>query len=103
LLNSASHGKDNRILPVGFDAQRLSAAGFAASGIGPVGVEIGDGFRPGSSLRVYRIPLPFVVKGCRINVDALYQSVKPADRPTAFRLPADLSRPAVVARIEMVL
>jgi len=103
LLNSASHGKDNRILPLGFDAQRLPAAGLLTAGIEPVGVEIGDTFRTGSSRTVYRIPLPALTKGCRIQVEALYQTIKPTDRPASFSLPQDLARPVVVARIERVL
>ncbi len=103
LLNSASHSKDNRILPLGFDAKRLAAAGLEGFHIEPAGVSIGDGFRPGSSTTVYKIPLPSALKGCRISVEALYQTIKPADRPGSFRLPSDLTRPIAVARIEKTL
>jgi hypothetical protein len=74
LLNSASHRKDNRIFSLAFDVRRLVAKGVEAFRIHSVGVEIPDGFRPGSALTIYKIPLP-----------------------------SDLSRPVVVVCVETVL
>ena len=101
LLNSASHAKDNRILPRAFDVRRLSAKSLEGLKIDPVGVEIDDAFRPGSAVTVYKIPLTSLPR--RLTVEALYQSIKPAHRPASFTLPPDLSRPIVVARFETVL
>ena len=36
-------------------------------------------------------------------VEALYQTIKPSEKPHSFVLPAELARPMVVARVEKTL
>lgn len=70
LLASARHRKDNRILPAGFRADRLDAAGLGSFGKelhGPVG----------SASTVYRIPLDTPGK-FHVEVEALFQTAKPS-------------------------
>jgi hypothetical protein len=103
LLNAASHRKDNRILPAGFDVRRLAAAGLAGLEIGPSGLEGDGGFRSGSAQTLYRIPMPSAGNGHLLKVEVLFQAIKPSHRPASFRLAEDLSYPVVVARFETVL
>lgn len=103
LLNAAGHRKDNRILPSGFDPQKLVAAGLDGLDIGPVGAGAGDGFRAGSARTLYRIPFPASGEGCRLTVEVLFQTIKPSHRPASFRLPDGLGGPVVVKRFETSL
>ncbi|WP_321472190.1 multiheme c-type cytochrome [uncultured Paludibaculum sp.] len=103
LLGSARQKKDSRILPMGFDRSRLTEKGLGALNIDPVGVKPGDDFRSGFALTHYNLPLVQAGKGCRLVVEALYQTVKPEHRPADFALSPDLARPVVIARVEQML
>lgn len=112
LLRSARFRKDNRILPAGFDAEKIRPAGIEPEAIAPAGVGEDEDFRPGSDTVTYRLQAgpsggPFTVE-----VEALYQSVKPAHvrvmdaaSPGEEKRFADLysrhNAPAVVARVRV--
>ena len=63
--------KDNRLLPLGFvDLEDYALA--------PVGVRSDPDFRPGADTVVYAIPVNPSAGPWRVEVEALFQSVKPA-------------------------
>jgi hypothetical protein len=94
LLASATHAKDNRILPAGFSLNRLTAAGLPAYDIGPAGADTDPDFRPGSSLTTYLIPTPGPVQ---IEVEVLFQTIKPSHELPALSVPRQLKTPQRVA------
>lgn len=110
LLRAAKYLKDNRILPRGFVSQTKLPDGMPSALIAPVGTGGDPDFLPGSDRVVYEIP----VSAVRIEVEALYQSIKPAHaRSTAGHDNADAKRfgelfgkhraPVVAARVELTV
>jgi len=96
LLASARHGKDNRILPEGFRLDRLRSAGLPDYDIGPAGVTSDAGFRPGSSLTTYLFPSP---GGVQVEVEVLFQNIKPAHELPGLLVPVRLKSPVRMAGV----
>lgn len=94
LLASASHGKDNRILPAGFALPRLRAAGLPAYEIGPAGVGMDPGFLPGSAMTTYLLPSG---GGLRVEVEVLFQPIKPSHNLPAVGVSGKFQAPVRVA------
>ncbi len=110
LLRAGRTLKDNRVLPMGFDASRAELPGLEGLSILPVGVEDED-FRAGADQVLYEAPLGDSAGPWRVTLEALYQSVKPshaaqldgAKSEEERRFLAELSaavRPLVIARAE---
>ena len=74
LLRGASYLKDNRLLPVGFDAG-------SEPRVRPAGVSTDEGFRPGFHRVLYEIPIARAIVPKLVQIEALYQSVDPAYIP----------------------
>lgn len=81
LLLHAAWAQDNRILPDGFDPERLDVTGIPSSALLPVGVSGDLDFRPGSDTVRYALP----AAARSVEVEAMFSSLPP--------LP-----PAVIAR-----
>jgi hypothetical protein len=79
LLLAAKYGKDNRILPAGFDPDTVNVEGIDANLLRPVGTDGDEDFLPGSDTVNYRVRVPLDAGAIRVEVEALYQSIKPAD------------------------
>jgi len=74
LLRAGRWSKDNRLLPLGF-----AESEGARHSLSPVGVTDDADFRAGGDTVVYQIPAgPDGGAGWTIEVEALYQSIKPA-------------------------
>ena len=111
LLRAASYGKDNRILPRGFDGSRELPGGRKAGSVGPAGVA-DDGFRPGVHRARYQIG---GARGAaRVLVEACYQSIAPRHAASLEAVEHDDIRrfsqlygkgqqPEVMARMELDL
>ncbi len=78
LLRAAAYGKDNRILPRGFDASRGLPGGWTARKIAPAGVGLDAGFQPGSHRVRYQYGWRSGQPPWKIRVEAWYQSISPA-------------------------
>jgi hypothetical protein len=78
LLRAATYGKDNRILPRGFDRARALPGGMNATQIGPAGTAGDTGFRPGSHRVRYAYDFGRGPRPARVRVEAWYQSIAPA-------------------------
>lgn len=111
LLRAASYGKDNRILPRGFDASRTLPGGWGAAAVGAAGVN-DDAFRPGVHQARYRIA--GARAAARVVVEACYQSIAPKHASSLEMVDhADIRRfrglfgkgrpPEVIARVELDL
>ncbi|MBL8292580.1 MAG: hypothetical protein JNN08_12130 [Bryobacterales bacterium] len=111
LLRAASYGKDNRILPRGFDATRVLPGGWKADRIAAAGVS-DAGFQPG----VHRVRYDIAnSQGAnRVVVEACYQSIAPRhvaslgdakhiDIERFRRLYGPGQTPEVIARVEVDL
>ncbi|MCP5117426.1 MAG: hypothetical protein GY953_41910, partial [bacterium] len=109
LLRAATYLKDNRLLPVGFD---LSKPG--ADKVAPAGVDGDEDFQPGSDKVSYSVTVPPDRGPFHVQVEALYQSVKPshsaafvADRSPEeaefLKLAQRHSTPAVMTRKEILV
>jgi nitrate/TMAO reductase-like tetraheme cytochrome c subunit len=94
LLAAARQGKDNRILPAGFQLERLRFAGLPAYEIGPAGVSADRGFKPGSALTTYLFPAP---AEARVEVEVLFQSIKPSHHLPGLPIPQKLKAPLQIA------
>lgn len=111
LLRAANYGKDNRILPRGFDASRVLPGGWKADRVGPAGVD-DAGFRPG--VHRVRYDIPSARTATRLVLEACYQSIAPShaasldavqhsDIARFQRLYGGGQRPEVIARVELDL
>ncbi|MDX2151305.1 MAG: hypothetical protein SFV54_11270 [Bryobacteraceae bacterium] len=92
LVAAAAYRKDNRILPRGFDPA-------AGQRVLPVGTDSDAAFAAGSHTTRYRLPR----SARRVEVEALYQSIKPAHLPPLGSLAALDPTPAVAAKTEIAL
>ena len=104
LLRAATYIKDNRLLPVGFDLGKPLPDGIEPRSIAPAGVKGDARFLPGSHDVTYSMPAPADRAPFRIQVEALYQSIKPAHAAGLDAEFANLLRhgsPVVMARREL--
>lgn len=107
LMRAARFGKDNRILPRGFDAARRLTGDLTAAAIAPAGAGGDPDFRPGSDRVLYRIR-PGAARGpFRVRVEACYQGAGPEHaRPLGEEFARQYGRlraPVMVAWKEMSL
>lgn len=100
VLEAARYGRDTRIMPAGFRAERLLDTGLRGFDIAPVGVPGGMEFRPGSATVTYRIPSAAPLE---IVVEALFQTIKPGHQLPALAIPANLGGPTSIARTQVSL
>ena len=70
--------KDNRLLPLGFRNGAGMPPGLEDLSLAPVGVKGDEDFRAGVDTVSYLIPVDAAAEPWTIEVEALYQSVKPA-------------------------
>ncbi len=70
--------KDNRLLPIGFEAGKGMPAGLEGASLSPVGVSGDADFRAGGDMVIYGVPVDAAEGPWTVEVEALYQSVKPA-------------------------
>ena len=78
LMRAGKVKKDNRLLPLGFVDGRGMPEGLEDYSLAPVGVEGDSDFLPGADRVVYRVPVTEGEGPWTVEVQALYQSVKPA-------------------------
>lgn len=78
LLRAAAYGKDNRILPRGFDRSRALPGGMSAKQIDAVGTAADTAFRPGSHQVRYLYDFRRGPPPARVQVEAWYQSISPS-------------------------
>lgn len=97
LLEAATYLKDNRIPPAGFRPARLAEMGLGHLVIRTVGVPDTGAWRAGEATTRYRIPWSGSPSSVRVEVDLLYQSIKPGHRPPGFAPPASAMQPVVMA------
>jgi len=97
LLDAATHLKDNRIPPAGFRPARLAEMGLGHLAVRTVGVPETGAFGAGEAATRYRIPWSGGSSPVRVEVDLLYQSIKPGHRPPGFAPPVSAMQPVVMA------
>jgi hypothetical protein len=87
LLQAAGYAKDTRILPVGFRPERLRNAGLGQYQVGAAGLAAGAVFIPGSAMTRYRFRGVEQQGSIQVEVEALYQGLKPDHRVQGFPYP----------------
>lgn len=92
LVESAAYSKDTRILPDGFDPKRLADAGLGGLSVEPVGVVRDAGFDGGFARTVYTLPAAVA----RIEVRAMFQTMRPGELPPGFRPPVRAIAPVTI-------
>lgn len=95
LTRAAGYRKDNRILPAGFDPNRLAQLSLGDDVL-PVGVAGDSEFRPGQHTIVYELP-----PSASVELAVCYQSVMPRYATVLSSLAGFLRDPAIVTRVSL--
>lgn len=113
LMRAARWTKDNRLLPLGFVADRGRPDGLEDLSTAPVGVEDDPNFRAGADQVIYVAEVEPGAGPWTVTAEALFQSIKPdhagalsgatAEEETFRKLFRSVDQPAVIGSEEAVV